>query len=205
MAAATGTEQRARLSSGAPYHPAMDWNNAPWIEGGLRITRAALDAVEKDAVAGYLAEQEACGYLAGPSGEPLLCDRAVPIENLARVLHERDPKTFFRSPRTFFAFKERTLEAAMREGAGAGSPVKVLYHSHLDVGAYLSGTDQAVLSGGVPAQVEGGPSSLGPGPSWPLAFLVTSVRRGVSAPYCDDHKLYVWRRRAFEPSTFEVV
>ncbi|MBL9023175.1 MAG: Mov34/MPN/PAD-1 family protein [Myxococcales bacterium] len=183
----------------------MDWNNAPWLEGGLRITRSALDDVERDAVAGYLADQEACGYLAGPASDGLLCDRAVPIENLAKALHERDPKTFFRSPRTFFAFKERTLEAAIKEGLSAGAPVKILYHSHIDVGAYLSGTDQAVLSGGVPPQVEGGPASLGAGPAWPLVFLVTSVRRGVSEPHCDDHKLYVWKRGEFEQSTFEVV
>lgn len=183
----------------------MDWKGSPWIEGGLRISRAALAAVEASAVAGYLTDQEACGYLAGPASNPLLCDRAVAIENMAKLLHERDPKTFFRSARTFFAFKERTLEAAIWEGQEAGSPVKVLYHSHIDVGAYLSGTDQAVLSGGMPPQYEGGPASLGPGPSWPLAFLVTSVRGGVGEPRCDDHKLFVWRRGAFEPSPFEVV
>lgn len=183
----------------------MDWDNSPWIHGSLRITRAALDAVEKDAVAGYLAEQEACGYVAGPADDTLLCDRAVAIENLAKLLHQRDPKTYFRSPRTFFAFKERVLEQAMRAGRDAGSPVKVLYHSHIDVGAFLSGTDQAVLSGGMPPQFEGGPATLGPGPSWPLAFLVTSVRAGVSAPHCDDHKLFIWRDRAFQPSSLEVV
>ncbi len=190
---------------GWAYHPPMDWNDAPWIHGALRITRAALADVERDAVAGYRSEQEACGYLAGPAADALLCDRAVAIENMAKLLHERDPQTYFRSARTFFAFKERTLEQAMRAGVNAGVPVKVLYHSHIDVGAYLSGTDQAVLSGGAPPQHEGGPATLGPGPAWPLAFLVTSVRGGPGEPHCDDHRLFIWQRGGFAPSPFEVV
>lgn len=183
----------------------MDWKNSPWIHGGLRITRSALEIVHSEAVAGYLSDQEACGYLAGPATDDLLCDRAVAIENMAKLLHERDPKTYFRSARSFFAFKERTLEAAMQAGRDSGSPVKVLYHSHLDVGAYLSGTDQAVLSCGAPPQVEGGPATLGPGPAWPLAFLVISVRRGDGEPYCDDQRLFIWQHGGFEPSSLEVV
>ncbi len=188
----------------------MDWQSAPWIHGRLRVTRAAIEAVEKDAVAGYVADQEACGYLAGPADDPLLCDRAVAIENMAKLLHEQNPKTYFRSARTFFAFKERVLEQAIRAGRDAGSPVKIFYHSHIDVGAYLSGTDQAVLSGGVPPHFDGGPATLGPGPSWPLAFLVTSVRGGEREPRCDDHKLFIWREsagatRGFEESPLEIV
>jgi [CysO sulfur-carrier protein]-S-L-cysteine hydrolase len=177
----------------------------PWIEGCLRITRTAIAELERNAIRGCLAEEEACGYLAGPADDPLLCNRAVAIPNLARVLHERDPVAYFRSPRTFFAFHERTLEAAMRDGLSAGSPVKVLYHSHIDVGAYLSGTDAAVLSRGVPPAFEGGPATLGPGPAWPLAFMVSSVRSGESTPLVDDHRLFIWRDRAFEPSTIEIV
>lgn len=185
---------------------AMDWiESSPWIAGGLRITRAAIAAVERDAIAGYRAEQEACGYLAGPAAEPLLCDRTVPIENLARSLHERDPVAFFNEPRTFFAFHARTLERAMQDGLDQGSPVKVLYHSHLDVGAYLSGTDAAVLSGGSAPAFPGGPAFLGPGPAWPIAFLVSSVRGGATEPHVDDHRLFVWRDGRFEPSTYELI
>lgn len=182
-----------------------DWNNSPWIHGQLRFTRAALEAVEKDAIAGLLAEQEACGVLAGPAGDGALCDRTIPIENMAKALHELDPKTYFRTPRTFFAFKERTLEAHIHEGMYSGAPVKVLYHSHIDVGAYLSGTDEAVLSRGSPPRLDGGPAVLGPGPAWPLAFLVTSVRGSAESPYCDDHKLFIWKQGRFHPSTFEIV
>ena len=40
----------------------------PWTKGGVRITRAALRAVEEDALAGYAKDEEACGYLRGPAG-----------------------------------------------------------------------------------------------------------------------------------------
>ncbi len=185
----------------------MAWDDAPWTAGNLRITKAALAEIEREAVAGYIAEQEVCGLLGGPLADPLLCDRTVPIENLARTLHERDPIGYPQPARRFFAFHERTLEAALREGRSRDAPMKVLYHSHLDVGAYLSGMDQALLSRGAMPLVEGGPAQLGSGPPWPLAFMVASVRMvpGVAGPTVDDHRLYVWDHGAFVPSTFDVV
>ena len=184
----------------------MHWlESYPWIAGNLRITRAALTEVERLAKVGYAKDEEVCGYLAGPAGDALLCDRAEPIENMARVLHERDPVGFFRTARTFFAFHARTLERAMAAGESAGSPVKVLDHSHLDATAALSGTDAAVLSGGIAPSFAGGPATLGAGPQWPLAFMVTSVLGGSSEPRVDDHKLYVWGRGGFVASTFDVI
>jgi [CysO sulfur-carrier protein]-S-L-cysteine hydrolase len=86
--------------------------------------------------------------------------------------------------------------------AREGRPVKVLYHSHLDAGAYFSPTDAAVMSMGEPPAVEGGPITMGPGPAYPLAFLVTSVRRGA----IEEHRLFVWdgEARAFVAATFEI-
>jgi len=183
----------------------MSWDDAPWTLGNLQIARSVLEELERLAVLGYTAEQEVCGLLAGPAAEPLLCDRIIPIENLAQQLHERDPLAYPRSARTFFAFHERKLEAALREGRAKGAPVKVLYHSHLDVGAFLSGMDQAMLSRGVPPAFVDGPASLGSGPPWPLAFLVTSVRKGPASPMVDDHKLFVWAQRSFESSPLTII
>jgi [CysO sulfur-carrier protein]-S-L-cysteine hydrolase len=183
-----------------------DWlATSPWISGGLRITRTALAEMEREMLRGYEADEESCGVLCGPTSDSLLCDRVVPIENLARSLHERDPKGFFHTARTFFAFPARTLERHMDEGLAKGSPVKVLYHSHLDSEALLSGTDKAVLSGGIAPAFAGGPATLGPGPAWPLAFLVTSVRGKSSAPTIDEHRLFTWREGAFHASSFELV
>ena len=178
-------------------------NEAPWTAGGLRITRAALNAIEADAIRGYEADEEACGYVTGPANDPLLCDAHVRMDNMANKLHAMDPGTYFRTARMFFAFNEAKFDRAVREGERAGRPVKIVYHSHLDAGAYFSPTDAAVLSCGEPPTEEGGAWKTGPGPAWPLAFLVTSVR----AAGVDDHKLFVWDApsRAFIESPFTIV
>lgn len=173
---------------------------SPWIAGQLRITRAALDAIERDARRGYAADEEACGYLTGPVGDDLLVDEAVAMQNMAAKLHRLDPVTYFRPARTFFAFNEKRFDDAVRAGADRGRPVKVLYHSHLDAGAYFSATDRAVMSMGEPPEYEGAAMRLGPGPAWPLAFLVTSVR----AARIDEHRLYVWDGSDFVGSPLSV-
>lgn len=159
----------------------------PWIKGSVRVSRAALRAVEEDAVRGYAKDEEACGYLRGPAGDAR-CDEAVSMVNIANKLHALDPSTYFRTARMFFAFNEKKFADAVDRSAAEGRPVKVLYHSHLDAGAYFSPTDAAVMSMGEPPAVEGGEAIMGPGPAWPLAFLVTSVREG----RVDDHRLFVW-------------
>ncbi len=174
----------------------------PWTRGGVHVTRAVLRAVEEDALAGYARDEEACGYLRGPAGDAI-CDDHTRMENVANKLHARDPETYFRTGRTFFAFNEKRFQDAVERGAKEGRPVKVLYHSHLDAGAYFSPTDAAVMSMGEPPAFEGGPVVMGPGPAWPLAFLVTSVRKGAIA----DHGLFVWDEaaRAFVAAPLTVV
>lgn len=176
--------------------------DAPWTHGGLRLTRAVVRALEEDARDRYGKDEEACGYLSGPEEDALLCDAIVPLPNLAATLHRLDPETFFRPARTSFAFDEKKFNDAVHRGRAAGRPVKVIYHSHLDVGAYFSATDAAILSGGDPPARAGAEGRLGPGPLWPLAFLVTSVRAG---PVVDEHRLFIWREGRFREAPFEIV
>jgi proteasome lid subunit RPN8/RPN11 len=173
----------------------------PWTRGDLRIRRAVIDAVVADAVRGYGEDAEVCGYLRGPESDALLVDEFVAMQNVANKLHAMDPETYFRTARTFFAFNEKKFDDAFHASRGAGQPIKVLYHSHLDAGAYFSPTDQAVMSMGEPPAAEGGEVKLGPGPAWPLAFLVTSVRESA----VDEHKLYVWSGAAFVEAPFAIV
>jgi [CysO sulfur-carrier protein]-S-L-cysteine hydrolase len=179
----------------------LDATAHPWVAGDLRIARAALEAVAEEALAAHRRDEEACGYLVGPASDALLCDEAVRMDNLANKLHAIDPETYFRTGRSFFAFNEKKFDDAVRRGAEGARPVKVLFHSHLDVGAYFSPTDRAVMSMGEPPATEGGAVVLGPGPNWPLAFLVTSVRDG----RLDDHALFIWDGADFVPGAFTVV
>ena len=173
----------------------------PWLGGSLQFAQSALDAVAQEAVRGYGANEEVCGYLCGPDDHGRLCDEHVAMPNLANKLHAIDPETYFRTASSFFAFNEKRFDDAVRAGDAERRPVKVLYHSHLDVGAYFSPTDRAVLSMGEPPATEEGAAKIGPGPAWPLAFLVASVRAGG----VDGYKLYVWGETDFVESDWSVV
>jgi [CysO sulfur-carrier protein]-S-L-cysteine hydrolase len=103
----------------------------------------------------------------------------------------------------YFEFNGKKFENAVASSLAEGRPVKVLYHSHLDADAYFSPTDQAAMSQGKMPDVEGGAIEMGPGPPWPLAFLVTSVRGGEVR----EHRLFVWdaASNTFVKSHFTVV
>jgi len=168
----------------------MDVEKHPWVRGEITIARDLLERVDQEARAAFERDEESCGLLVGPAAEPLLVDAIVPMENRANKLHELDPETYPRTGRMYFDIDPLKFERTVREGEGSGRPVKVLYHSHLDVGAYFSETDaQAATMGGE-------------APSYDLAYLVTSVRAGV----VDDRKLFVWdpERKSFIESPLHI-
>lgn len=163
----------------------------PWTHGGVRITQALLERVDEEARQAFSRDEESCGLLVGPADAALLVDEIVPMENRANKLHELDPETYPRTGRTYFDIDPMKFERAVRAGESNDRPVKVLYHSHLDVGAYFSETDAAAATMG------------GEAPTYPLAYLVTSVRGGV----VDDHKLFVWKveTRSFVEADLTIV
>jgi proteasome lid subunit RPN8/RPN11 len=154
----------------------MDAEKHPWVKGSITITQAVLARVDEEARAAFERDEESCGLLLGPASQPLVVDAIVPMENRANKLHRLDPETYPRTGRMYFDIDPLKFDRTVREGEASGRPVKVLYHSHLDVGAYFSDTDaQAATMGG-------------DAPSYDLAYLVTSVRAGV----VDERKLFVW-------------
>jgi proteasome lid subunit RPN8/RPN11 len=168
-----------------------DETKHPWVAGNLRIARTLLAKVDEEARRSYARDEESCGFLVGPAGDPRRLDGIVPMINRANALHRLDPEQYPRTGRTYFDIDSMKFEAAIRRGQAEGRPVKVLYHSHLDVGAYFSPTDAEV-------------AKMGQGePPWDLAYLVTSVRVGE----VDDHKLFVWdpATKAFVQSALEVL
>lgn len=149
----------------------------PWTRGGLRIVSAALDDVERAGVAAYARNEEACGYLVGPSGDALLVDRAIELENLANKYHKADPEGHPRTGHDYFKINTLKFDRALQEGSAEGRPVKVFFHSHLDCGAYFSAEDAASMTLGGTGD-----------PTYELAYLVTAVDKGqVTA-----HKLFIW-------------
>ena len=165
-----------------------DAEKHPWINGSLRIAKAVLVRVEEEAIAAYGREEESCGLLLGPSTDALLVNEVVPMENRANKLHRLDPETYPRTGRMYFDIDPLKFQRAVETGEKSGRPVKVLYHSHLDVGAYFSSTDAEAATMG------------GDAPTYDLAYLVTSVRAGT----VDDQKLFIWDKttRAFVETPF---
>src|SRR5579884_236267 len=168
-----------------------DVKKHPWAEGNLVVTADVLARVDDEARRAYDRDEESCGFLTGPARDPRAVDGIVPMVNRANALHRLDPEQYPRTGRTYFDIDSMKFEAAIRRGEGEGQPVKVLYHSHLDTGAYFSATDAEV-------------AKMGQGePPWDLAYLVTSVRAG----RVDDRKLFVWDppTRSFVESTLRVL
>jgi proteasome lid subunit RPN8/RPN11 len=160
----------------------LDLKTHPWAAGDLLIGAGLLAEVDEEARRAYARDEESCGFLVGPAADPRRLDGIVPMTNRANALHRLDPEQYPRTGRTYFDIDSMKFEGALRRGETEGRPVKVLYHSHLDVGAYFSATDAEVAKMG---QAE---------PPWDLAYLVTSVRGGD----VDDRKLFVWDARAAE-------
>lgn len=162
-----------------------------WVRGGVKIAKSALARIEQAGREAYARDEEACGYLEGPESEPLLCDTAVELENLANKYHQVDPESHPRTGREYFKVNSRKFERAITEGRARKRPLKVFFHSHLDCGAYFSAEDAASMT------LDGGE------PTYELAYLVTAVDRGeVTA-----HKLFVWdgETRRFVEAPFSEV
>jgi [CysO sulfur-carrier protein]-S-L-cysteine hydrolase len=161
-----------------------------WTRGNLRIPKSVLEVVEEAGRRAYARDEEACGFLEGPVGDPLFVDKAVELENLANKYHAADPEGHPRTGREYFKINSLKFERAIEEGRKSGRPVKVFFHSHLDCGAYFSAEDSASMTLGGTGD-----------PNYALAYLVTAVDKGeVTA-----HRLFVWdgTSRSFVESKFE--
>jgi [CysO sulfur-carrier protein]-S-L-cysteine hydrolase len=159
-----------------------------WIEGQLRIRADVMAALEAEAVARY--PSEACGFVLGPESDPSLLDEAVTEVNEADKYHRLDPETFPRTSATYFKLNELRAAKRFAEGEATGRPVKVIFHSHCDAGAYFSAEDAYTFAS------EG---QL----MWPCAFIVVSVVDGAVA----DRKLWVHvsGTNDFRESSLEVI
>lgn len=143
-----------------------------WIAGDLSIARAVLADMEAHALECY--PSECCGFVSGPASETHKLDASVREVNEADKFHKLDPITFPRTSTTYFKINELRAARAFDQGEGSGRPIKVIYHSHCDAGAYFSQEDAATFASDNQLM-------------WPCAFIVVSVMGGV----IKDRKLWV--------------
>ena len=102
------------------------------MSGDVNIPRAILDAIYEHARAGY--PEEVCRFIVAG-------DEARRCENRQNALHAEDPVTFPRTAATAYNLGPRDIMFLDRSQKSE-RPVRVIYHSHVDVGAYFSAEDE---------------------------------------------------------------
>jgi proteasome lid subunit RPN8/RPN11 len=139
------------------------------------LTEEALAALYAHARRDY--PNECCGMVFGPKDSPA-ADRAVACANIQNELHAEDPIKHTRDARTAYNLGAADL-FKLAKSLRSGAPAKIVYHSHVDVGAYFSDTDQAA------AQMDGEPS-------YPVEYVVVDVRAGGSAVGIGGAVQFAW-------------
>lgn len=129
--------------------------------------------------------KECCGIVFGARGADV-ADKVRPCVNIQDELHAEDPKQHPRDARTAYNLGAADL-FALHKSLRGDVPAKIVYHSHVDVGAYFSDTDQAA------AQMEGEPA-------YPVEYVVVDAQndgaRGAAQFAWDDEvRRYVEVRR----------
>ncbi len=124
------------------------------------ITEAALAAIYAHARRDY--PRECCGVIHG-SRSTAVADDARPCRNVQDELHAVDPAGYPRDARTAYNLDTADL-FALAKSLRTDRPAKIVYHSHVDSGAYFSDMDQAA------AQIDGEPT-------YPVDHVVIDARR----------------------------
>src|SRR5258705_13958302 len=84
---------------------------------------------------------ECCGIVYGPRRQRI-ANRVVCCKNIQNRMHTDDPARHLRDARRAYTLGERDI-VALHKSLDGDTPAKIIYHSHIDVGAYFSAADQA--------------------------------------------------------------
>ena len=147
------------------------------------LTAAALRDIYVHAARDY--PRECCGIVYGPKTEDI-ADRVKVCRNIQDDLHAQDPATHTRDARTAYNLDAGDIFALQKSLRGE-QPAKIVYHSHVEVGAYFSDTDQAA-------------ARFDDEPTYPVEYVVvdasqTGVRGAAQFVWDPDARTYVEVRR----------
>lgn len=134
------------------------------------LDRKALQAIYRHAANAY--PEECCGFVFANAG--VHCG-----ENIQNSLNQLNPEVYRRSAANGYTFAVADTLMLNRSLSG-DNPVRIIYHSHPDVGAYFSREDEdkALFMGQ---------------PILPVAYLVIDVRAGE----VQGAKLFEWSGERF--------
>jgi proteasome lid subunit RPN8/RPN11 len=129
--------------------------------------------------------EECCGFLLGPHDSHVV-DEARRCVNEQNRYHALDPERFPRTAREAYFLGGKDLRFLLTS-RDSTRPVKIIYHSHPDVGAYFSAEDTRAALGREPdATAE---------PQYPVDHIVIDAQ----ADHIGGAKLFRWQAetRAF--------
>jgi proteasome lid subunit RPN8/RPN11 len=124
-----------------------------------RLDPAALEEIYAHARRDY--PSECCGIVFGPKHQPL-ADKVKACRNIQDELHAEDPEQHPRTSGNAYNLAPADI-FALEKSLRGDLPAKIVYHSHIDVGAYFSDTDQAA-------------ARFGDEPAYPVEYVVVDVR-----------------------------
>ena len=85
--------------------------------------------------------EEVCGVLSGPESDPLSVTAAHPIANVLNRLHAEDPERYPRTAKEGYVLDVDAHFKLERRLGREHQAIRVIFHSHVDVGAYFSQED----------------------------------------------------------------
>ena len=86
--------------------------------------------------------EESCGFIVGKLDDTESLETVYPMRNIMNELHKEDPEQYPRTGRDGYMIDPREHMKLERSLKKAGKQIKVIYHSHPDVGAYFSEKDK---------------------------------------------------------------
>jgi [CysO sulfur-carrier protein]-S-L-cysteine hydrolase len=146
-----------------PAHPLKRGSAPGKVRHPMHIPEPLLEELWRHAEETY--PSECCGFLLGASAAEAV-DSFQRCVNQQDALHAQDPGRYPRTSRTAYTLSAQDIFFLDRSQR-TPRPVRILYHSHNDTGAYFSPEDKAfALFAGEPA--------------YPVDYLVIDVRDGRS-------------------------
>ena len=140
------------------------------------VPRQVLDAIYAHARETY--PEECCGFLIAPQESPEI-DEVRPCVNEQNRYHALDPERFPRTAREAYYLGGKDLRFLLESVSGE-RPVRIIYHSHPDVGAYFSAEDTRAALGREPGD--------GAEPLYPVDHIVIDAQKDHVA----EARLFRW-------------
>jgi proteasome lid subunit RPN8/RPN11 len=122
--------------------------------------------------------EECCGFLLGPR-DSVTIDETRRCANEQNRYHALDPERFPRTAREAYYLGGKDLRFLL-DSLSSPHPVKIIYHSHPDVGAYFSAEDTRAALGREPDETAK--------PQYPVDHIVIDAQ----ADHIAGAKLFRW-------------